>query len=139
MDCHDGLLCAKYSSVGTKIVPSSFATITLAVSRSFSIIFIHVNFCPPLGFFTYLLASLNAVFSGVLSGSLKRCPYQLSLLSFIVLLHSSIFILSYNCLFDILLGHLIFGQVNNADPADLAILVRDIKVHVVQFHPGDTE
>ena len=31
------------------------------------------------------------------------------------------------------------GQVNNVDPAGLAILVRDIKVHVVQFHMGETE
>ena len=35
-----------------------------------------------------------------------------------------------------------FGQVNNADPADpadLAILVRDIKVRVIQFDLGEIE
>ena len=34
------------------------------------------------------------------------------------------------------------GQVNNADPADpadLAILVRDIKVRIIQFDLGETE
>ena len=42
-----------------------------------------------------------------MSGSLRSCPFQLNLLPFIVLLNSSIFILSYSCLFAILLGHLI--------------------------------
>ena len=31
------------------------------------------------------------------------------------------------------------GQVNNVDPADPAILVRDIKVRVIQFHLGESE
>ena len=115
-DCHNGLLFAKYSSVATKIVPSSFATITLALSRSFSIIFIHVNFCPPLRFFTYFRTFLNAVFAGVLSGSLKTCPYQFNLLSFIFLLHSLIFILSHSSLLDILLGHLVLRILRRRFP-----------------------
>ncbi len=47
-----------------------------------------MNFCPPFGLFTSRLASFNALFAGVLSGSLSKCPYHLSLRSFTVLLHS---------------------------------------------------
>ena len=51
-DCHNGLLFAKYSSVATKIVPSTFPTISLALSRSFSIILSMLTFI-------HLLVSLH--------------------------------------------------------------------------------
>ena len=55
--------------------------------KSFSKSFIHVIFCPPLSFLTFLFTSSNAFFAGVSSDNLMRCPHQFNLLFFIVLPH----------------------------------------------------
>ena len=53
-------------------------------SKSFSISFIHVTFCPPLGFLHIFFASFSACFAGTFSGSLRRLPYQFIAFAFVL-------------------------------------------------------
>ncbi len=85
-----------------------FSTTTFTFSKSLSTNFNQVSFCPPFGFFTSLLASLNALLAHVLFGCLSRCPYHLNLHSFMILVHSFTPHFSYRSSFLILSGHLIF-------------------------------
>ncbi len=104
--CPIDLFCASSSWLG--LHPPSFTTTTATFSKSLSTSFNQVSFCPPFGFFTSCLASFNALFAGVLSGSLSKCPYHLNLRSFTILLHSFTPHFSYRSSFLILSGHLIF-------------------------------